>query len=622
MRQRQALAVMSAGQSVFLTGPPGAGKTYVLNEFIRLSQRRHKTIAVTASTGIAATHIGGTTIHSWSGLGVRESISEWDRERLLATDRLIKRYNAADILVIDEISMLHGRRLDMVNEACKLLRKDDAPFGGLQVILVGDLFQLPPVNRGNELVDFAHTSDAWQELNPKICYITEQHRQDESDGLLDLLNAMRRGDVNELHEMMLTERLGVKPTADVVVTRLYAHNADVESINQKHLAAIDSSTKMFVMQTKGTAAKVEQLAKSVLAPERLELKKGAEVMFVANNYAQGFANGSRGHVVDFKDNLPIVEIASNERQIKVEPHTWMLEEDGRKKAEVSQLPLRLAWAITIHKSQGMSLDAAEIDLSRSFTPGMGYVALSRVRSLEGVYLGGINQMALAMHPQIYTFDNQLREASEELADQTEDLAEEVVEAASVGSIKVGDETVEPFDVGLFNSLRAWRAEQAQQKQLPPYVIAHDTALQEIARRKPQTAQALLGLKGFGPKRVESYGEDLVAIVRQFAGSMEPTADGAVAAELNVAAKAPTSNEGQADNPEQAELRAKMRAALTAEYPRAGKHWTEKEDAELAKLFAEAAPLRTVCDTLERSPSSIWARLSTILHGQGNDQADN
>ncbi len=502
MRQRQALAVMSAGNSVFLTGPPGAGKTYVLNEFIRMSQRKHKTIAVTASTGIAATHIGGTTIHSWSGLGVRESISEWDRERLLATDRLIKRYNAADILVIDEISMLHGRRLDMVNEVCKLLRKDDAPFGGLQVILVGDLFQLPPVNRGNELADFAHTSDAWQELNPKICYITEQHRQDESDGLLDLLNAMRRGDVNELHEMMLTERLGVKPESDVVVTRLYAHNADVESINQKHLAAIDSTTKMFVMQTKGAAAKVEQLAKSVLAPERLELKKGAEVMFVANNYAQGFANGSRGHVVDFKDSLPIVEIASSERQIKVEPHTWMLEEDGRKKAEVSQLPLRLAWAITIHKSQGMSLDAAEIDLSRSFTPGMGYVALSRVRSLEGVYLGGINQMALAMHPQIYTFDNQLREASEELADETEDLSEEELNAAGAGATKTGgDDSAEPFDVNLFNQLRAWRAEQAQQKQVPPYVIAHDTALQEIARRLPLTAQALLGLKGFGPKRL-------------------------------------------------------------------------------------------------------------------------
>lgn len=565
---------MLSGESVFLTGPPGAGKTFVLNEFIRRAQRQHKTVAVTASTGIAATHIGGTTIHSWSGLGVRESLSEWDRERLQATERLVKRYNSTDILVIDEVSMLHGRRLDMVDEACRLLRKSDAPFGGLQVILVGDLFQLPPVNRGGEMVDFAHTSAAWRELDPKICYITEQHRQ-ENDGLLDLLNAMRRGDVNELHEVMLTERLGQKPSEEVVVTRLYAHNADVESINQKHLSAIDSETKMFIMQAKGAAAKVEQLTKSVLAPERLELKKGAEVMFVANNYAQGFANGSRGHVVDFRDGLPIVEL-SNGRQIKVEPHSWVLEEDGRKKAEVSQLPLRLAWAITIHKSQGMSLDAAEIDLSRSFTPGMGYVALSRVRSLEGVYLGGINQMALSMHPEIFAFDAQLREASEELAETVEDLPEETPEEAAAAA--AGPPELQ-YDEDLFGRLRAWRAAQARSKNLPPYVIAHDKVLKEVAAQQPRSAQQLLGIKGFGPKRVEDYGEDIVRIVNETAPSPDPAP-----------AEAPTSP-----------------GAPAAE------RWSPEEDAALLELFAEGKGLRQVCESLERSPSSVWTRLGQLLH---------
>lgn len=636
MRQRQALAVMlgksGTGESVFLTGPPGAGKTYVLNEFIRRAQRQHKTVAVTASTGIAATHIGGTTIHSWSGLGVRESLSEWDRERLLTTDRLIKRYNATDILVIDEVSMLHGRRLDMVNEACKILRKNDAPFGGLQVILVGDLFQLPPINRGSELVDFAHTSDAWQELNPKICYLTEQHRQEQSDGLLDLLNAMRRGDVNELHEMMLTERLGVKPEKAATVTRLYSHNADVESINQKHLSAIDSETKMFIMQSKGTAAKIEQLTKSVLAPERLELKKGAEVMFVANNYAQGFANGSRGHIVGFRDNLPVVELSTSERQIKVEPHTWTLEEDGRKRAEVSQLPLRLAWAITIHKSQGMSLDAAEIDLSRSFTPGMGYVALSRVRSLDGVFLGGINQMALAMHPQIFAFDSQLREASDEIAGTVDDLPEEAEPELSASSGSVGAESeAEAFDVVLFNKLRAWRAEQASEKQLPPYVIAHDSVLQEVARRSPKTTQALLGLKGFGPKRVESYGEDIVGIVLAHVpvGVPEKTAD---ITQISTQARGGSEDmiengknientddvEGAevAEDAEVAAIRTKLRAAILAEYPRAGKRWSPEEDAVLLEQFADGKYLQEVCDSLERSPSSIWTRLGLLLNQAG------
>src|SRR5664279_3965835 len=151
MRQLQALKIMLEGQSVFLTGAPGAGKTYLLNEFIRRAKREGKNIAVTASTGIAATHIGGTTIHSWSGLGIKDFLTESDLERMSATDRLIKRYNAADVLVIDEVSMLHGARLDMVNTVCKLLRKNQAPFGGLQVVLVGDLFQLPPITRGSDV---------------------------------------------------------------------------------------------------------------------------------------------------------------------------------------------------------------------------------------------------------------------------------------------------------------------------------------------------------------------------------------------------------------------------------------------------------------------------------------
>src|ERR1700760_1623196 len=136
MRQAQALRVMMSGKSVFLTGAPGAGKTYVLNQFIKQAVRTGKNVAVTASTGIAATHIGGTTIHSWSGLGIKDFLTDWDRERLQSTERLVKRYNAADILVIDEVSMLHGQRLNMVNEVAKLLRKSDKPFGGLQVVLV------------------------------------------------------------------------------------------------------------------------------------------------------------------------------------------------------------------------------------------------------------------------------------------------------------------------------------------------------------------------------------------------------------------------------------------------------------------------------------------------------
>ncbi len=507
MRQLQALQIMMAGNSVFLTGAPGAGKTYVLNEFVRQATRAGKNVAVTASTGIAATHIGGTTIHSWSGLGIKDFLTDWDLERIAATDRLIKRYNAADVLVIDEVSMLHGHRLDMVNQVAKLLRKNEEPFGGLQVVLVGDLFQLPPINRGGEPIDFAHTSAAWVDLDPRICYLTEQHRQDSSDGLLGLLVAMRRGDINELHEAALQERLGLQRPNDVVVTRLYSHNMDVDSINQKHLKELSVEGKMFTMQTAGQAAKVEQLSKSVLAPAQLELKIGAEVMFVANNFGAGFVNGTRGRVVDFVDSLPLVQL-SNGREIKVERHSWKLEEDGKARAEVAQLPLRLAWAITIHKSQGMSLDAAEIDLSRSFTPGMGYVALSRVRSMDGVYLGGINQMALAMHPVIFEFDTVLRDSSESLANITADFEKPPEVTVSAGQMMASL----PYDEDMLNKLKSWRLKKAQTDKVSAFIIAHNSLLEELARRKPQTAQALLGVKGFGQNKLDKYGEELLVIL--------------------------------------------------------------------------------------------------------------
>jgi ATP-dependent DNA helicase PIF1 len=495
MRQAQALRVLQDGYSVFLTGAPGAGKTYVLNEFVRRALRAGRTVAVTASTGIAATHIGGTTIHSWSGLGIKEFLSDWDKENISKNDRLIKRYNGADVLVIDEVSMLHGHRLDMVNEVAKLLRKNDKPFGGLQVVLVGDLFQLPPITRGSDMADFVHLSAAWQELSPRICYLTEQHRQT-GDALLDLLEAMRRGDVGELHEAALQERLREKRPGDLVVTRLYSHNMDVDAINTRHLRDIAEPGKVYEMQTSGVTAKIEQLQKSVLAPESLELKIGAEVMFV---------NGTRGRVVDFVDDLPLVELPSN-REIKVERHSWKLEEDGRVRAEVAQLPLRLAWAITIHKSQGMSLDAAEIDLSRSFTPGMGYVALSRVRSIDGVYLTGINQMALTMHPTIFEFDADLRTASEALAAITEDVAPEEAEDED------GITAPAPYDEALFNRLRAWRAQRARQDKVSAFIIAHNALLEELSRRKPQTVQALLGVKGFGQSKLDKYGPELLEIL--------------------------------------------------------------------------------------------------------------
>lgn len=560
MKQAQALTVMLSRKSVFLTGPPGAGKTYVLNEFIKRARRKGKDVAVTASTGIAATHIGGSTIHSWSGLGIRDFLTAKDRQQLAANAKLVKRYNACDVLVIDEVSMLHGARLDMVNDVCKLLRKSQEPFGGLQVILVGDLFQLPPVTRGSDALDFVHLCDAWQELNPEVCYLNEQHRQT-GDGLLELLEAMRSGEIEEYHEGLLQERMGQKPSALKQVTRLYAHNVDIDTVNNRHLAALSNEVHEYEMVTKGSAAKVEQLKRSVLAPELLELKQGAEVMFVANNVAAGFYNGTRGKIVGYKEDKPVVELV-NGRKIAVSEHSWKLEEDGKVKAEVVQLPLRLAWAITIHKSQGMSLDAAEIDLSKTFTPGMGYVALSRVRSLDGLFLAGINRMALQMHPQIYEFDREIRNLSAQLAANTEDAPEELAES----------EPISAADPELLAALKNWRLQQASAASIPAYVIAHDSVLELVATKMPGSKQALLGLKGFGNSKVEKYGDDILQLVSKHSG----------------------------------------KPVEKAESTDEKRFWTPEEDALLKQLVRQKQPLERICTKLGRDPEDVWEHFQSLL----------
>lgn len=510
MKQVQALRVMLSGASVFLTGPPGSGKTYVLNQFIQHAKRQKKRVAITASTGIAATHIGGTTIHSWSGLGIRDEVTDGDAKWIKENDRLLKRYNNTDILIIDEASMLHGKRLDMLNQVCKWLRESEEPFGGLQVILTGDLFQLPPINRGDTAIDFVHLSHAWQELDPKICYLSEQHRQ-AGDQLLDLLEAMRAGEVGDAHFDALSERLGREVPSNVVVTKLYSHNQDVELINDEHLKALQDEAKTFVMETYGVQAKIDQLIKSVLAPEILELKVGAEVMFVANNFADGYVNGSRGMVVDFIDGVPRVKLQTNGRIIAVEKNSWGLEEDGKERARVTQLPLRLAWAITIHKSQGMSLDGAEIDLSRAFTPGMGYVALSRVRTLDGIYLKGINNTALAMHPEIFSFDEMLKKASIILAQTVPEAAPVTAEQPAESSAGDG------IDEGLLEVLKTWRQQEGATRSVPLYMVAGNKTLEALAVMKPTTISKLKTVSGIGPKMIERYGDELIALVREHLG---------------------------------------------------------------------------------------------------------
>jgi ATP-dependent DNA helicase PIF1 len=409
MKQVQALKVLKSGRNVFLTGSPGSGKTYVLNKFVAQTKANGKKVAVTATTGIAATHLSGTTIHSWSGIGISGSIEELDLKKLKANSNLVKRYKTTDILVIDEVSMLDGKRLDLISGLAKLFRKSDLPFGGLQVVLVGDLFQLPPVSRGRGDFDFVYKAECWDYLDLAVCYLSEQHRQKEDDGYNQILEGIRIGKLSPNQITALKNRK-ITPLEEQSLTKLYAHNYDVDQMNESKLKSLPSEEMVYEMNTSGLAHDTKRLISTILAPERLALKIDCEVMFVVNNQKLGFYNGTRGRVTDFSNGSPVVRL-SDGKYIEVRMHDWHIEINNEIIATASQLPLRLAWAITIHKSQGMSLEAAEVDLSHAFTPGMGYVALSRLQSLNGLYLKDMNKLALVVNRDILEKDKDFRNMS-------------------------------------------------------------------------------------------------------------------------------------------------------------------------------------------------------------------
>lgn len=412
-QQKKVIDLYISGKNVFISGGAGTGKSFLLN-FLKKNFLNHN-LEITASTGISAVNIGGTTIHSWAGIGLANQPIEQIIENLFSAkfSKIRRRIIKTQTLAIDEISMISLELFEILDQVFKKVRQNSKAFGGIQILFFGDFLQLPPVK--NSLTpnynNFCFESPVWKELNLQNIILEQVFRQSDNK-FIKLLNNLRIGKIDNEDKLLLESRINIKDNNSAIrPTILTTHNAKVEIVNNKYLQKIPNPEQIFDAIYQGDHYKIEFLKKNCLAYPKLKLKIGAQVMMIKNSLQkEGIINGSLGIVKDFssKKSLPIVEF-NNGKIFTISADEWLLEKfDAESKtskieASITQIPLIPAWAITIHKSQGLTLDKISCDLADSFTSGQSYVALSRAKNLDGVFIESINFSKIKADPEAIKF---------------------------------------------------------------------------------------------------------------------------------------------------------------------------------------------------------------------------
>jgi ATP-dependent DNA helicase PIF1 len=413
-KQREAYKAICQGKSILLSGEAGTGKTEIIKKFHRdFSKRRN--IALTSTTGTSALLMGGTTIHSYLGIGLGKGTAGYIASGIRGKKNVTKRWTDLDILVIDEISMLDPELFDKLDKVGRMIReRKDSPWGGIQLVLSGDFLQLPVVGSDN----FTFEAQSWNESVNETFILDENVRQSGDAQWREILSDIRLGMVTEEAEEILKSRVGADVSINgVIPTKLYSKNIDVDRVNDEALDILASRNPDLVFNEyemnaiKMTKKKIsDQVIDSYksrcIAPEILQLCVGAQVMLLINKLDLGLSNGSRGYVTRITDDtgLPTVRFA-NGVEIVIERHDFRVNDaNGDVEFVLDQLPLKIAYALSIHKSQGITLDCVEVDIRSTFCDGQAYVALSRVKNLEGLSLvGGFNPENIQANEKCITY---------------------------------------------------------------------------------------------------------------------------------------------------------------------------------------------------------------------------
>uniref|UniRef100_A0A8C4YF65 ATP-dependent DNA helicase PIF1 n=1 Tax=Gopherus evgoodei TaxID=1825980 RepID=A0A8C4YF65_9SAUR len=417
------LSAVLSGKNVFFTGSAGTGKSYLLKKIV--GSLPPKSTYATASTGVAACHVGGTTLHAFAGIGSGKAPLDQCIELAQRTG-VRQRWLSCQHLIIDEISMVEGKFFDKLEAVARAVRKQDDPFGGIQLIICGDFLQLPPVSKGNEETKFCFQAESWRRCIHVNMELTEVRRQTEKS-FISLLRTIRLGRcTDEVTRQLLQTATNRVERDGILATRLCTHKDDVELTNERRLQQLPGE-----MHSYEAVDSDPMLVKAIDAQcpvsHCIQLKPGAQVILTKNlDVSWGLVNGARGVVVEFEtegNGLPRVRFLCGVTEV-IRLERWVFKGPSGIYLSRQQLPLKLAWAISIHKSQGMSLDCVEISLSRVFESGQAYVALSRARSLEGLRVLDFDPNVVRANPYVLQFYNHLQK--EQLLSQvnsaTEDLS--------------------------------------------------------------------------------------------------------------------------------------------------------------------------------------------------------